>query len=157
MIHRLLSPNGRAGREEWWTVTVLVGLAKLCIMFAATPLAALTGDVGSSAWQWCIWILLAALDLMLLWPLIALNLRRAHDRDAGGEFEVAILFAAVVASLAVDNTPWDEERLGWVANLLRALVYGGPIVLALNQGLVPGRAGDNRYGPPAKALPRPAP
>lgn len=152
MIRRVLSPTGRAGPDEWWTVTILAGIAKICLLFAAAPL--LSGDAPDH--QWRIWSVLAVLDLTLFWPLVAVNVRRAHDREKNGLIEGGLVLVALLAGLAVEQTPWSEEAMGVFTPFLRGLVYGPWAVLLVLQGLRPGVEGDNRYGPPAKPLAGPA-
>lgn len=152
MIRRVLSLNGRASPDEWWAVTIVAGLAKTCLLFAVVPL--LSAD--SAGWQWRMWSVLAVIDLALFWPLVAVNVRRAHDRGKTGLLEGGLVLVALLAGLAVDQTPWSEEAMGVVATLLRGLVYGPWVVLLCLQGLTPGVEGDNRYGPLARPLAGPA-
>jgi uncharacterized membrane protein YhaH (DUF805 family) len=104
----LFGLDGRIDRRTWWLwgVAAMVGLAVY-----ATVLLRVAG-VSVKATE-------TAVNLLLLWPSLALSIKRWHDRDKSG---------------------W------WVLLALVPLV--GWLWVLVENGLLRGSAGTNRYGPP---------
>ncbi len=156
MLRRLLSFEGRAGRQEWWTICTLVGLAKLMALFALVPFVTPVDIDGGASWRSGTLLLRSTLELLFLWPLLAINLRRAHDRNLSGVIEAAAVVLLGAIMLVPLDLSWPGAPSSETVLLLRAVVIGGAGVTLSLQALLPGTAGDNRYGPPARPLPQPA-
>lgn len=104
----LLDPRGRISRRTWWLwgVGALLGLGTLL-----HALLAIARVKGSSAEH--------LVNLVLLWPALALSIKRWHDTNRPGAWVLVALVPVV----------------GWLA-------------LLVANGLLPGTRGPNRYGPP---------
>jgi len=104
----LFGLQGRIGRRSWrlWGVLALIGFA----IYATVLLRVL----GFSARQTDI-----AVNLLVLWPAIAVSVKRWHDRDKSGWW--------VLLSLV--------PLIGWLWALIE-------------NGLLRGTPGANRFGPP---------
>lgn len=106
--------RGRVGRALFWLVQiaagVLVGLL-VCINHMA-------GDTGREMFT-VLDVVIGVVMLALIWPLLAVNVKRWHDLDMAGWW--------VLLSLV--------PLLGW------------PVTLIAN-GFLPGTQGPNRYGEP---------
>ena len=102
----LFSFDGRIGRRSWWLwgAAVMIGMAMY--LTAVLRIAGMSKDTT---------VLLV--NLLLLWPALAISVKRWHDRDKSG---------------------W------WVLVYLIPLI--GLLWTLLANGLVRGSAGPNRFG-----------
>jgi uncharacterized membrane protein YhaH (DUF805 family) len=99
--------RGRVSRRQFWLhgVAALLGLAVLCqVLLGIARVRAGTADL--------------VVNLLLLWPALAVSVKRWHDRDKSG---------------------W------WV--LLNLLPVIGWLWALIDNGFLRGTAGPNRYGP----------
>ena len=106
--HLVLRLDGRIGRRTWWLwgVAAPLGLALyFTVLLRVVGVSPRATDV--------------AINLGLLWPAVAVSIKRWHDRDKSG---------------------W------WVLVALIPLV--GWLWLLVENGLLRGDAGPNRYGEP---------
>lgn len=150
MLRSILSFEGRADRETYWTVGALILLAKLCALFIAGGLLAglETASADPSAYQWRMWAAGVLFDAVAVWPLAALQFRRAHDRSASGLASCAFLIVATLWGAL--PSPLVRE---WLPELVRhglsAIVWAVAVpALIISQGVLPGTPGDNRFGAP---------
>jgi uncharacterized membrane protein YhaH (DUF805 family) len=102
----LLDPRGRVGRRTWWWYGVALPLA-------VGLMAVLLGDIARLPAG----PVEAAVNALLLWPALAVSIKRWHDRDRSGWWVLVLLLPVV----------------GWVWTLVV-------------NGLMPGTPGRNRYG-----------
>ena len=127
----LLSPNGRASRQEFWLG--YVGLvAALAFLIRALPNPFFHNTTGRLWYRDELdlalkWPTTAAV-LIAGWPLITVFVKRLHDLNVSGWWMVAMLPLSPLSKM-----------LG-VNSLILFLV---PIILL---GLFAGTAGDNRFG-----------
>ena len=100
----LFSLNGRIGRRTWWLWAAMLGLA----MYATVLLrvAGVSATVTDTA-----------VNLLLLWPAVALSVKRWHDRGKSG---------------------W------WV--LVALVPFIGWLWMLVENGLLKGTAGPNKFG-----------
>ena len=109
----LFSLQGRISRQQYWLNFILpvFGLSVM-IAFLADPRL---NPRGGGDWPVILW------SLAVLWPGIATQVKRWHDRDKSGWWYL-IAFVPIIGSL-------------WAF---------------IETGFLPGTEGDNRYGPDAK-------
>lgn len=102
----LFSPRGRVPRKVWWLYGVLapIGMGTLF-----TVLMRIVGVGAQQAEEW--------VNLLLLWPVLAVSIKRWHDRDKSGWW----VFIALV------------PFIGWLWALI-------------DNGLRRGTRGPNRFG-----------
>jgi uncharacterized membrane protein YhaH (DUF805 family) len=100
--------EGRVGRKTWWLYGVL---AILGLSLLGTALLRIAGVSERSAD--------VAVNALLLWPALAVSIKRWHDRD---------------------KSAW------WV--LVSLVPFIGWLWVLVENGLLRGTKGDNRYGPP---------
>ena len=170
-MQKVFGFQGRLGRRDFWLILIGVMIAN----WAATALfpipltppallseqdpmhrAWLAGAVIEANW------INGAIAVLLLWPMLAASVKRCHDRNRSGLWLIAFWAPALVSGVT-----------GVVVRELWLWVYGAPspyfggpvgpyltastIALILwvwglvELGLLPGSAGDNRYGPPPPA------
>jgi uncharacterized membrane protein YhaH (DUF805 family) len=102
----LFSFEGRIGRRSWWlwSAAILIGMA--LYLTAVLRIAGVAKDTAD-----------LLVNLLLLWPALAISVKRWHDRDKPGWW-------ALIAFVPV---------IGWIWMLIE-------------NGLLSGTAGANRFG-----------
>ncbi len=102
----LLDPRGRIARGTWWLYGLLLPLGLGLLLHALLGIARVRAEVSEHL-----------VNLVLLWPTLAVSIKRWHDRDKSGWWVLIVLVPVV----------------GWLA----AIVVNG---------CLPGTPGPNRYG-----------
>jgi uncharacterized membrane protein YhaH (DUF805 family) len=138
------SPRGRIGRSQYW-------LRFFLPMFVIGIVFSIIGTVGGDGAK----LLENVWQLLVLWPSIAILIKRIHDRNKSGALvwalygpmipAVALTIAAVVAvALGSGDAAW-----GWgiVAGIFWVAVLGVGIWFFIEFGCMRGTIGANRYGP----------
>jgi uncharacterized membrane protein YhaH (DUF805 family) len=159
MFGFLFSPQGRVSRKGIW----LFALASFGVQLAATvvDIASGMGAPGSGG------PLAAVLALFLLWPSIAISIKRFHDRDMSGWWMLlplgvliggfvllmALGLGSVLASFSAASLDDPAAASGAMvgAGLLYLLVYllvviGVALFQIVQLYFLPGTSGPNRFG-----------
>lgn len=103
-----LDPRGRVGRRAFWLYGVLAVGGVSLLLRALADIARLKPEHGE-----------AFVNLLMMWPFIAISIKRWHDRD----------------------------KTGWWA-LLPLVPVVGILWLLVENGFLRGTPGTNRYGAP---------
>ena len=127
----LLSPNGRASRQEFWLGYIGM-IAVLAFLIRTLPNLALYNQAGrvwyrdelDHALRWPA----TAAVLIVGWPLIAVFVKRLHDLNVSGWWMIAMLALSPISKMVGVNS------------LILFLV---PTILL---GLIAGTTGANRFG-----------
>ena len=140
------SARGRMSRSQYW-------LRFFLPVFVIGIVLSIIGGIGGHAAKSLqhIW------QLVVLWPSIAVLIKRIHDRDKSGALvwalygplivAVIVTIAAVVAFAAGSSgTGWG---LGIVAAVFWVAVLGVGIWFFIEFGCMRGTVGANQYGPDA--------
>lgn len=117
----LFSPSGRVNRKQFWLWFVLPALG-ISAVLAPLDVAGGTFDETTGMGE-----MSGLFSLALLYPSIILQIKRFHDRDKSG---------------------W------W--NLILLIPILGALWLLIEVGLLRGTPGPNRFGPPANGIPEDA-
>lgn len=158
MIRRLdirpaLSFSGRAARPEFWTVVCVIAVAKIAMLLAAAGVHRAL-DLPPERLRWTVWPAMAASDVIVVWPLLALFVRRAHDRGSDGRSVAVALGLATILGLI---PPWTLQDLpAGIGRMLPGLMWGWIGLVFFGLGLIPSAPGDNAYGPESTDVSRPA-
>jgi uncharacterized membrane protein YhaH (DUF805 family) len=102
----LLDPRGRIGRRDWWLWGLLLPLGLGLLLQALLGIARVRSETAEHL-----------VNVVLLWPTLAVSIKRWHDRDKSGWWVLVVLVPFV----------------GWLA----AIVVNG---------FLPGTPGPNRFG-----------
>jgi uncharacterized membrane protein YhaH (DUF805 family) len=102
----LLDPRGRIGRRDFWLYGVVALLGLTLLLHALLGIAGMRAEIREGV-----------VNLLMLWPAVAVSAKRWHDRDKSGWWVLVVLIPLV----------------GW----LWALVVNG---------LLRGTPGPNRFG-----------
>jgi uncharacterized membrane protein YhaH (DUF805 family) len=143
------SPRGRISRSQYW-------LRFFLPVFAIGAVLAIIAEVGGEAAK----ALQTIWQLVVLWPSIAILIKRIHDRDKSGALvwalygpmipAIIVTVAAVIAVAAGSSeAAWG---LGIGAAVLWVIVAGVAIWFFIEFGCMRGTIGPNRFG--ADPVPR---
>ncbi len=157
MLGRFLTTQGRARRSEWWLLSiglaVLGGFISILLiaLFEATPVvdALLQPPTRTTA------LTLLAMQLVIWWPMTALFIRRAHDRNQRGIW--AVIYQLLTLGLAAFDFPeitglLDPNSLLGVQTAYQVVTGLLSLALLVTQGFLDGTPGPNRYGQSPKGL-----
>jgi len=158
---KLFGFSGRLSRLDWWLFAVglnIIGVALTAVLAAAFAPPGSTMDGSLTAGRETVGLVVAGL---LLWPSLAVTVKRRHDRGASG-WTSSVLFVVLstlntLPLLYIVLVVFGFEKGGWLgtAAALFAPVVGW-IGLLVFLGILPGDPGENRYGPSPLA-PQPSP
>ena len=161
----LFSAEGRIGRREYWTFTILVNILGLALQhyifggWSAVP-AFLDAVFYDDPWRPDqATILYGLLVVLSLWPIVCLNAKRWHDRGKSGWIAGVVMALGLACYAARWMGPDFGSDFGYndfyvYGYDLRVLDHALPAVYFLfllwtliECGLMPGQEGANRYGP----------
>ena len=163
---KLFGFEGRLRRQDWWALSILLGLAST--MFSETIALLVLGGDRSLFFGGADAVMLrmadpagaaisAAAALPFLWPALALAAKRAHDRDKGARLVMVLTVASYVLGFLPDGAFTSLGQLAdrglWIAGLF--LLAGvaatiGCLYLLIVLGFLDGTPGPNRFGPSPK-------
>ena len=141
----LLSSSGRIDRASWWiascaliiagaVVFILIGIFDYDRIVAATN-TFLAASVG---------LVLVILFVLFLYSLLAVGVKRLHDRNKRGWWVFLFLLVPVLAFMIGALAPDLGPELTWTGG---AIVLGLGMWALIELGALTGTAGPNRYGP----------
>lgn len=146
---KLFSFHGRLRRRDWWLLSImlaLVGLAANYLVYAILfpgadfdPRWKNPGPVRATIF----------VDLLLLWPTIAMTFKRAHDRDKSGRTLAVLIATGLLFSYMSDAL---LERFGDVAGVAAFPFIVAYIYFVVVMGFLDGTKGPNRFGPSPKGI-----
>jgi len=142
-IPSLLSFNGRLRRSHYWVTSFALGIVKavLTVILAAVSGQIETKDGGFAS---------GVVELLFLWPTLALLVKRGHDRNRPALFSLGILAAGTVAAIIVAVTQYRSAPAFSTVCLL--IMVGSFGYLVVDYGFIDGTQGPNRYGPSPKGI-----
>jgi uncharacterized membrane protein YhaH (DUF805 family) len=120
-LHFLFTFQGRASRSQFWLLYVLPILGIEIVYATAMVATAVIRNGGSfdfNIYNREVMPMLFVFGLAMLWPRIAVSVKRFHDRG----------------------------KSGWMY-LIGFIPIVGPIWLLIDLGILPGQRGENQYGP----------
>lgn len=157
MFKLLTSFEGRVRRQTWWLWTVSMGLLSYVASQIVAPMA--FGEEGrivmnpadpfNIVYPTPLLMVMAVVGLLVLWPNLAICVKRRHDRDKSGRVIVilllgclAITWASIIAAAMGVHGPW----------LMATMAVTAPvgIYFYVVLGFLDGTPGPNRYGPSPK-------
>ncbi len=145
---KLFGFHGRLSRRDWWIFSAgLLGLSFLIYqllgfagIYSVLGRMNPTGELDSEWENGVIWLVIGVL---LLWPNLAINVKRAHDIGASGWVAVTVICVAQFNDLLLTQLVLGDG-LGWIAEWL---FVGSNLVLIILFGGLKGQTGPNRFGP----------
>ena len=139
--HAFFSVHGRLSRSSFWTAAVIVALLNPLVYYA---LAALLRATVSQNPNEVIAIATFIDFVVLLYPRVAIEVKRLHDFDWSGWWALPMnllqLFAVLAYSAARQSADSETTRVGFGVSIL--------LLLYITIGTPRGDKRRNRFGPP---------
>ena len=139
-----LTFKGRAGRGAYWATNVVVNVFSLGLALA---LRSLSGYIEGQ--QMTFSLVSLAVTLLLMWPGLAVLVRRGHDRGRPAVWSIC-LFILVTGAFFFVRAAGREGSLPGGAIGYGVAVVGVMLLLyqVIDYAFWPGQPLANRYGPP---------
>ena len=141
--------EGRINRKPFWIASlIMMGVAILLTMVVIAPVGMMSAGLGT--------FLSLLMSLAFLYPIVALGVKRLHDRGKSGHLMAVFLAPGLLMQLGdllgltgtqqmiageVIHLP---NMLGWILILVS---FGVAIWALVELGFLKGTAGANAYGP----------
>jgi uncharacterized membrane protein YhaH (DUF805 family) len=140
----LFSPRGRISRKQYWLW-----------YFVPVLVVSIIIDFLSLTRGWFFKLLPSLFQLVLLWPHIAVLIKRIHDRNKSGWLVWLFYAPAILALIFVIGTiiagatsaTAAAATLGIIAGVLGFVLFCVAIWFFVEFGCMRGTIGANRYGP----------
>jgi uncharacterized membrane protein YhaH (DUF805 family) len=133
--------DGRINRKPYWLAAILLAVVGIGLAFL---LGAAMATIGTSALVFATLLI----QLILLYPSVALMVKRLHDRNHPGWWAAFIMVPVVLQSvtnlLGITGDPFNMGPLDYVLTLVIVAVG---IWFFVELGCRRGTAGPNDYGP----------
>ena len=136
LIEGLVSFEGRMRRSEYWLV--IIGLA--VVKAPLTMLGGLTGSQGAL-------MVRLLLELLFLWPGLALMVKRGHDRNRPAIFSIGLQAVLFVVAVVFGVMPDGGVKYAAMAVLAVLAIY-----TFIEFACLDGTQGPNRYGRSPKGI-----
>ena len=138
LIQGLTSLDGRMSRTEFW-------VASFALLIAAALLSiALTTFVRIGLQSWPRWALPLLLQVLILWPLFAVMVKRGHDRERSALWTLGVnIFGHVVPQILLVTGRTEGAFYVWAT-------IG--VYILFDYGLLDGTAGANKFGASPKGV-----
>jgi uncharacterized membrane protein YhaH (DUF805 family) len=150
--------NGRIPRSRFWIGTAVLLAVTVIAFFALVMLGmgvtrsvsgTVTLDSGESSPFRNVHIVLTPtgrliLNLVILFPMVAVFLKRCHDRGSQGYF---LILVVVIGLLLRILGLTGSETIDWVVHVLDVVVWFAFLYFLIVLGFLKGDVGANAYGP----------
>jgi uncharacterized membrane protein YhaH (DUF805 family) len=134
--------EGRINRKPYWIGNLIIVAIVLVVVIALLALTGIDFDTGQYK------VPEAIFSLVLLYPCMALAVKRLHDRDKSGSlaliFAVPYLIQIATDLLGYSGDPNTWNTLDYVLNGILGIVS---LWFLVELGFLRGTPGPNRYGP----------
>ena len=134
------SAQGRVPLSDYWLRFTIPVWACQLVCLLVGRIAALADDRPRLSTEFAAWLIL----IVTGWPTFVVSVKRLHDRNRSGWWLVGglgpISASSFVHAVAVGGTAMVSAVLG-------ALVFLAVVWLFVELCVLPGTAGDNRFGP----------
>jgi uncharacterized membrane protein YhaH (DUF805 family) len=169
---KLFSFEGRLRRRDWWLYLILLALIGLLLAeigmrmrgasMAPFMMGANARTFDRNAWMITRIEVQGAVSLLLVWPELAIGVKRLHDRGRSGWWLglfIALSWAGEAVSLMrySSRMPWTPfvhpDLPGFTIGVV---TFGVGVWLLVELGFLDGTRGANRFGPSPKGVEAPA-
>lgn len=141
--------EGRISRKPFWIASLLLVIAAIVgSLVLVTPISVMSATLGA--------LVGLILSLVLLYPAVALGVKRLHDRGKSGRLMAVFVAPGLIVQagdllgitgryqLIAGQSIYMPNTLGWLLNLI---VFVVGIWAFVTLGFLKGTSGRNAYGP----------
>lgn len=132
--------DGRIGRKSYWIGAIVVFAITVAAMVIIYPITMNTGGPRLAM------LLLLIVQLVLLYPILAIMVKRFHDRNRPGTFAWILLVPWLLSALLGALGITDPANPFWLDYLLQAILAVVGIWFLIELGILKGTTGPNDYG-----------
>lgn len=136
--------DGRIGRQQWWLAMIAISLASIILSFLANPVSWFSASEAQRGPN----LAETLFSIAFVIPETAVTVKRFHDRDWPQWLPYAYAMAYLVFILL------DHHRVLFASGMTSTLDFillgsfaAMIIIVVIDNGLLRGTAGPNRYGP----------
>ena len=144
MGHLYTSVDGRINRAKYWLGAIVLGIILLLVMYGSIYAAGGSVLEQDSRTR----MITLVVQLVFLYPSIALMVKRLHDRNRPGYFAAFMLVPLILKGatdvMGLTGDPLDQNALDYV---FLAVIGVVGIWFFVELGCLRGTVGPNRYGP----------
>ncbi len=143
MINLLLSFDGRISRTQFWIGIGFILAAELVLTLAlGIPI------FPEEMKAFSIRLIDFAIELVTLYPMAAITVKRLHDRNQPGIYAVWLIGPMTIATFTnLFGLTGDPKNLTWLDWVLALCMIVVVLASVFELGFRPGTPGENRYGP----------
>jgi uncharacterized membrane protein YhaH (DUF805 family) len=143
IIHLFLGFDRRIGRSPFW-----IGLLIVIAVEAVAMLALGVPFFPKELNPFSVRVTDFAIQLVLLYPIAAIMVKRLHDRDYPGIYAAWFIgLLAVILFTDLAGVTGDPSNITWVDYALSLVAIVVALAFLIDLGFRRGTAGDNRFGP----------
>jgi len=146
--------EGRIGRQTYLLCSLL--LIALTIAVLVALIATYGVDYGKTPEEtrvWTLWSL--AIELVFLYPTLAITIKRLHDLDLSGWWSVVFwLPSALNYASTLTGLSGTAESPAMLGTILELLDTGLVVIMWVALCIIPGSRAANRFGPSPFATPQ---
>jgi LPXTG-motif cell wall-anchored protein len=139
----VFSANGRISRSQFWLKWSLPVVVLYIVLYGVVFGVAAAGNLGAVA---AMGIVIVIVFVVLLWPNIAIMIKRIHDRNKSGWLALVFYVPWIVLSILARTVP-QTGSTNPVIVVLGLLVFAVGVWFFIEFGCMRGTVGENRYGP----------
>jgi uncharacterized membrane protein YhaH (DUF805 family) len=136
----LFSPAGRTSRSQFWLRWFLPVVAIHIVLWIVIAIGAAADSTTVATTFFVIWIVFS---LLTLWPSIAVQVKRIHDRNKTGWLVLAYWIPSGLQTILFAAGASDN----WAGTILNLITAGVGIWFFIEFGCMRGTIGANQYGP----------
>ena len=120
---KLFGFHGRLNRRDWWIFSAgLLGLGlvlyQLLGLFGIYSVLGWMNPTGELDSQWENGVIWLVIGVLLLWPNLAVNVKRAHDIGVSGWVAVAVIYVAQFNNDILMSLLDLDFSLRWISRLI---------------------------------------
>jgi uncharacterized membrane protein YhaH (DUF805 family) len=159
-MEKLFGFHGRLRRRHWWMLTL--GLVLCQLMLEQVYLWAMRGPdellfKTSALSDPDFMVFVRILAVMFLWPTMAIDSQRFHDRDRTAWPVFVLAAVGLCIAFAPPSVLDPSGPLGWAVMAAGLVLLPFVVWFLILLGFVDGTPSPNRFGPSPKRLEEPRP
>jgi uncharacterized membrane protein YhaH (DUF805 family) len=135
--------KGRISRTHFWLGLAITVAAEFILMWLLdVPFA------PDRMQEFSVRLVEAAIQIIVLYPTLAIAVKRLHDRDKPGSYALWLVGVTLVIALSnLLGVTGDPRNMSWLDFLLGLSAIVIVFAFLIDLGFRRGTEGDNRYGP----------
>lgn len=143
-VPSLFSFKGRIRRRHYWVTSFALGIVKAVLTVVVAILVGGPSLTDGGAYVRII------VEVLFLWPALALMVKRGHDRNRPARFSLIMLVVAIAMTMGVGAGTALAKT--WLTTVCAVGAFASFGFLLIDYGFIDGTLGPNRFGPSPKGI-----